>query len=232
MLNRGGVILDFFFPECFIGKGWFGIYWYLGSMMIIYVTLPWLKKVMASPKLLLCLVGLGIVCILVFVANMVWTVEDKITITFRLYCWLFYFLLGGYICKCPERFRWIKWYYLIPLAILNLFLFQVVTMRDIAFYYSSPVCMMFTLSVFCAIVNTRIRGSKLIGLLSNTFLPVYTFHLFISLALCRTSLYRWIEQVTTVPMAFCIGVGLSLIACYLSAIVIMRIPYIKQIFRL
>lgn len=230
-VKSGGVKLEFFFPNCFLFKGWFYFYWYLGSMMIIYAILPWLKIIMTSSKLLICLVVLGVVCTTMFVLSIVWPVEEYVTITFRLWCWLFYFLLGAFVCKSPEKIRWIRWYYVIPFACMHFFLFQVVPI-GYNYFYCSPVCMMFTLSVFCAIINTKIHGSKIIGLLSNTFLPVYTFHIFIALALCKTGLYRWIEQVTTIPVAFCIEAGLSLITCYVSAIVIMRIPYAKKIFRL
>lgn len=232
-VKSGGVNLEFFFPDCFLGTGWFYFYWYFGSMMIIYALLPVLKKVMASSRLHLYLIGLGVVCTVAFMANVMCDFEEKIVPgTFRLWDWLFYFLLGAIVCKCPEKFRWLKWYYVIPAALLYIALFQWLQLGGNSHYFSSPLCMLFTLSVFCAILHAPVQGNRLVSMLSDSFLPVYTFHSFLGLALCKVGLFNLLEQLLPTSLAYCVELAVTLVVCFAFGVIFMRIPYAKRIFRI
>lgn len=216
-----------------MGRGWFFFYWYFGSMMIIYALLPLLKKVMGSSRLPLYLLGLGTLCIAVFVGNIVCDFEMTLVPgTFRLWNWLFYFLLGAYVCKCPEKFRWMKWYYVIPAALLYIALFQWLQLRTNQPYFSSPFCMFFTLNVFCAILHAPVQGNKLLSQLSDSFLPVYSFHTFIGLALCKIGLFNTLEQWFPTSLAYSVELVVTVAVCFAFAIVFMRIPYVKRIFKI
>lgn len=181
----------------------------------------------------LYLFGLGTLCTAAFVGNIVCDFEmSMVPGPFRLWNWLFYFLLGAYVCKYPEKFRWLKWYYVIPTALLYIALFQCLQLNTNQSYYSSPLCMFFTLCVFCTIHHTPVQGNKFLSLLSNSFLPVYTFHTFIGLALCKVGLFNPLEQWLPTSLAYCVELVVTISVCFAFAIIFMRIPYVKRIFKI
>lgn len=84
--------------------------------------------------------------------------------------------------------------------------------------------MAFTLSLFLLITNTTIVHSKIIELLSNLFLPMYTIHLFVI----------WFvrdHNVLEFGGVICFYLQCSLLSILLS-FVIMKVPYIKSIFKI
>lgn len=84
----------------FLQRGQFGLFWYFGAMMILYVLLPKLQYIYnAHPRIFIAFtVFLGFMANAIFAANFLGiNIENKTIQTFRLWNWLFYFNLGGII---------------------------------------------------------------------------------------------------------------------------------------
>lgn len=201
-------------------------------MMIIYALLPLLKRVIASLWLFVSLLVLGGICTIVFIANLFWNFEAQVFLTFRLWNWLFYFLLGACVCKNPQWFKGIKWPYIVPAALLYIILFKQTGLYGNNLYYPSVLCIVFSLAVFVSILHVQIQGNKLIRLLSDTFLIVYTFHAFVGLALCKSGIFDVLEQTVPTSLAYCVELAATILASFAFGIVLMRIPLMNKIFRI
>ena len=99
-LARGSVMMDLLnFPlvciKCLVQKGMLWHFWYLGALLVIYLMLPLLTRVAYKKKLLLvCTCGIAVT--LEFVSYWLgYPVQKYIIQTFRLWTWLFYFMLGS-----------------------------------------------------------------------------------------------------------------------------------------
>lgn len=201
-------------------------------MIVIYALLPLLKRLMDSAHLPHALVGLGCVCCAVFAANVCWDFEQHVTQTFRLWNWLFYFLLGAYVREHGERLRWVRWWHAALTTILYVGFFLLVGLSSNAFYFCSPLCMVHTLVVFVVILRLKVEGSVWVARLSGTFLPVYTLHGFIEVAWCKTGAFRLLERTATLPLAYCVELAVVLLTCFAVALLLMRIPLMRKVFRI
>lgn len=92
--------------KCLLQKGNMGHFWYLGALLILYLLLPWISQ--KSLKYKRCLLfATGAVCFIFQTLSFFvqYPLQAYVIQTFRLWTWLFYFLLGGFI----ERITfWIK----------------------------------------------------------------------------------------------------------------------------
>ena len=221
------------FPECLIQEGRIYQYWYFGSMMIIYAILPFLLRFIQGRWLSRILVGIGLLCTSVFILNILYGFERHIIQTFRIWNWLFYFLLGAYIRMNETKFQKIKWYWIIPSIAIYILFFNLVKIGANEYYFCSPLCMTHSTICFTAIINLNISNSKLLSLLSNCFLPVYTFHTFIEVFLCsKTSLFRMLEHFFQTSVAYTLEYIIVAISCLSISLILMRIPYMDKIFRI
>lgn len=218
-------------PECFIGKGRLYQYWYFGSMMIIYAMLPYLLNIIQSKWLRPLLIGGFILCSFIFILTISNRFEEHIIITFRLWNWLFYFFLGAYIKLHEKDFKIIKWYWIIPSLVIYILLTKWAVIGGNM--YCSPLCMIHSMVCFVSILNFNISDSKLVTALSDCFLPVYTFHLFIEVFLCsKTPLFKAMEHSFQTEIAYIIEYLIVVIVCISTSLALMRVPYMDKIFRI
>lgn len=86
-----------------VQKGYFYQFWFFGSLIIIYLTLPIVKKVLEKDYsyfvLLLVLIVIGIVIEIINTFIFHKPIQQYIPQTFRLWTWFFYYILGGYLGK-------------------------------------------------------------------------------------------------------------------------------------
>ena len=84
------------FLKSFLQKGTMWQFWYLGALLIVYMLLPLLSKLNLNSKRVLLLVC-GIISIAIQVASFQYgePLQKHVTQTFRIWTWLFYFLLGA-----------------------------------------------------------------------------------------------------------------------------------------
>lgn len=221
------------FPECLIQKGRLFQFWYFGSMIIIYMLLPYLMKLTHSPKLWLILLGGALFCSIVFALNIYHGFEKHTIQTFRLWNWFFYFLLGAYIHQNESNLRWIKWYLILPSLVIYTLFFKMVKVGGNEFYFCSLLCMIHSSIVFISILNLKISGSKVITQMSNLFLPVYTFHMFIEVYICsKTPIFRLLEQSFQTSIAFIIEYSIAVLACIIFSLCLMKIPFMDKVFKI
>lgn len=221
------------FPQCLIQKGRIAQFWYFGSMIIIYAILPYLIKVIRSKWLKMTLLGVAFFCSVVFALNILYGFEKHIIQTFRLWNWLFYFLLGAFIHQNEASVKWIKWYYIIPSLAIYILFFQIIKIGGNEYYFCSPVCMIHSTICFVGILNLNISGSSIIGQLSNCFLPIYTFHTYIEVFWCsKTPLFSYFENTLPTSTAYIIEYCIVAITCIIFSLILMRMPYMTKIFKI
>lgn|SRR5574344_137875 len=221
------------FCYCFLQMGGYPVFWYFGSMCILYVMLPIINKLdkIHENFLIYFFVSLLILESLIFSLNIKMDFENKYIIqTFRIWNWLFYFSFGA-LCKrisAIDRFH-VKFYFIFGAAALYFVLVSMInnSISNTDCYYCSLPCMAYTGIMFFFISNIKIKDNIFVQNLSNLFLPVYAFHLTV-----YQLYYRYVDTSSFnefSPIFDFISVAtITIIISY----VIMRIPYVKKVFAL
>lgn len=208
-------------------------YWYFGSMIIVYATLPLLRNVIHSKKLIRLIAVCIAVSFVFFILNLKYNFEGcYIRQTYRVWYWFMYFFLGAYIRQNRDRFMFVKWKHAILMCVVYT-CFQVPVMRianlsSDEYFFGSVLCMLYAISVFCACLNTKIESSKIISMLSSLFLPVYAIH---------PATMTWLSYLTIVktfnPVAqYLVAYLLSCVITLSVAYILMKIPYVKGVFKI
>lgn len=100
-----GCLQNLFFQE-----GLFPVFWFMGALMLVYIITPILYRILNSRYWIIPLVVLASVCVVVDIVSLICFREINIVILgyipqpFRLWFWLFYFYLGGCICRKSPKF--------------------------------------------------------------------------------------------------------------------------------
>ena len=86
-----------------VQKGYAYQFWFFGSLIIIYLTLPIVKKLLEKDYsysvILLILIVIGIVIEMINTFIFHKPLQQYVPQTFRLWTWFFYYILGGYLGK-------------------------------------------------------------------------------------------------------------------------------------
>lgn len=207
------------------------VYWYFAAMIIIYLLLPTLKKLIDSKYLLTFLILLFLFCQVVFVLNLKYDFE-KIHVyqAFRIWNWVFYFILGMLVNKNPVLFNRINWWHT-GLACLAFLLFRRLNMKGNEYYFCSFPNMIYVLCLFVCLLKTSFspKSTVLISRLSTIFLPVYTIHWPIFIFCKSHGIYLYLPDpdllIITNYIIF------STIITVLS-LLIMKLPYAEKLFKL
>lgn len=225
------------FLGAFIQHGRWGVLWYLGAMIIIYLLLPLLNKLyQCHSAFLTTTIIIALIAHLVFINNLLPADNKNLDFglfqTFRLYNWLLYFLIGGLI----KRYRNFNIHSFIVLGLFALNIFYQFCLNEFLntsyceYYYSSFVVTILVTFLFIKLINMKLKYSPYISIFSFLFLPVYVIHIHI------ISLYNHIDYyfvnyiyppLLPVFKFLCCSV-ISIATSY----VLMKIPYVKQVFRL
>lgn len=214
-------------------KGTFGVYWYFGAIMLLYLVLPFINKLYSKRNLFLTIVGvLFFVELIVFCLNMTIGFEVKIPQPLRLWNWMFYFMLGGAVRLV--NYKNINRNLILAGALTALAVYLVAYRHMLVldclpstcceFWYSSPMVIMYVLGVFlwvCGFEGAN-RGfwRWIILILSPLFLPVFSYH--------NKIIYYigWIFPVG--PWQF---VGVALLSIVLGKI-LTKTPVVKEMFKI
>lgn len=219
----------------FVQLGKMSVFWYLGAMLMIYLLTPLLQKVLyKQPKLFnVSLLFLFFTTNIIFSLNYFDIHIDLNTIqTFRLWNWLLYYCIGGYIKKTKMSFNINPWVILF-LFVIN-FIYQSTSVSVVGsayceYFYSSLVVQILSASVFFYILSLKIESNSIISSLSNLFLPVYTFHMFV-IWYINAFFEKYIffgGEVNTL-----IYVSLSISISVMISLFIMKFPISKKIFKI
>lgn len=215
-----------------IQKGELPIYWYFGAMIIIYILFPFLNYIYKChykyflSLLVLLLISLSVIFLLNFTNEM--HIEQNTIQTFRLWNWLFYFCLGGYL----KRYSFHVSVYAVIFFIIINYLFQINTVKYInsvlcEYYYPSIPVMLLSASIFQYIRYTKPKLENLnIGVL---FLPCYTIHMQIIGRIRNIFEYLFSFTGILLPLLFWFFICIVLI---IISLLIMKIPYSTKIFRI
>lgn len=214
----------------FIQKGKFFMFWYLGTMIILYLLLPLLNNLVKKRYFfIIAFVILIIVRQYVMMQNIVSSAEVGVIQTFRLWNWMFFFVLGGairhYDIHLPNSILLgaIAVLSMVNVYFQNVFIPMIGNNHCEYFYSSAPVSMM-CLSVFLFLRNTKVSDNKTISVLSEVFLPVYTLHFFIVREIKDYFLYD-------IDLGIILFATVSFLSLFISFVVV-RVPFLNRIFKL
>ena len=221
--------------EWFLQRGFYSIFWYLGAMIYIYIYIlaPVVCKIISSSKARVALIIMLLICTIVVILNVSINFEQQyIRQTFRIWTWLFYFMLGAYIKQygCSKHISW--FFVLIMMATAAMFIIPSITHSSFEYLYGSVVCVLYAYCIFCACLNTDVRQSKIISALSSVFLPVYSFHVYFYLL--TNMLVKNYVSIDMIPASLqgsiCFVVVLTVSIVF--SLLITRIPYVKNLFKI
>lgn len=167
--------------------GAFWQFWYFGAMCLIYMLYPFLNNIYIEKQktFIHLFIFIIIICTTVLIINTITpgTFEKKIPQPFRIWNWLMYFCLGGYIKMNPKAFHW-KWVLLLAFVYCaQLFVVKYFNpaMFKADYNYASLLTLLYVYCLFQ--VLNRLDVHKIDGgikQLAPLFLPVYTIHPFIT----------------------------------------------------
>lgn len=228
------------FLYSFLQRGHFWMFWYLGAMVLIYLLLPILNKIYQRERLanvffILLFIGEAVVFALnLYVGEEQGQPFESLFIqTFRLWNWLFYFMLGGIIKRhgsCVRRthtfYMFLAFSFVLNIVVES-WLSPMMHSSFCEYFYCSVVVMLLCCLLFISIQRQNIHDNQLIASLSALFLPVYTFHVFVIFALSKVIDFSMFGIAAPIIMWFTISATTIFISFLL-----MQIPIMKNIFRI
>ena len=164
--------------------------------------------------------------------------ECHIIQTFRLWNWMFYFLLGVYFRTSGIKSKKTGGLWLLVLLLVCNYLHQVLLNPYMGtvlceYYYSSPLVIWGVFLVFGKINSMRIEPngkiSHLIRILSSLFLPVYAIHMFV-ISYSKSFigiLYTHFDALAPIV----VFVYVSMVS-FIVSYGMMRIPFINRFFKI
>lgn len=229
----------------FVQKGYCSVCWFLGAMIIIYTILPLLNKLYCLKKssFFMILITLFIVEFLVFIENLQNGVSGELNViqTFRLWNWLFYFMLGGGIRYFIRQFSvghlssiFLGWFCL-SLLVINYFfqrrLVSLIGSGACEYFYSSTIVIAFSIAVFLFVKLMVFQSivRSIINFLSPLFLLVYLIHPFVISIISK--LFSFNLSIPQFAIPYLVFITASLI-CVFVAKVLNLIPILRKIFSL
>lgn len=170
------------------GEPPFWHFWFFGSLLMVYMVFPLLKKYKSSHLPVLLALFLVLQVIFLFNLSLHGDAPFEITIpqVLRLYTWVFYCLLGGVMKAFMHRLPSVRLWHVLCLFLLNGLFQYLLTpyVNDIRceFFYVS-----FAVVICCVVIFKYISQydydrepvRRFISELSCLFLPVFTIHIFL-----------------------------------------------------
>lgn len=228
-----------------IQKGTFFQFWFFGSLIIIYCILPILHKILSKNKNIykIVLLILFFICIMIDVINIILGLNgqkiftEQIIQTFRLWTWLFYFLLGGYIGKYNVELNVCKNKKVYNLAILLTMVVIVIYQYIIGnfifknfhaeYFYDNILIMFYVLLIWSGVYNNQkyFKYESIIEKLNKYIIGIYILHPLIIKGISK--FYQYDNFLINIIMLILI-LSISVII----SIVIDEIPKIREIIKM
>lgn len=241
-----GVVKENFDPKAYavttfgslLQYGTFGIFWYFGAMICIYLVYPIVNK-LYNNSFKQFLIGVGVlssICCIIFAVSQLTgggKLEENVCQTFRIWNWVLYFSLGGMIKRYNNN-KMMAWIIVALSAIIYLVIKYISTQFhgyiSPEYAFGSIVTQIYACSVFMLLMNLKLTQdfSRIIDGFSNLFLPVYAFHM---LVISHTGLIAsaLMSAGIMAPLIYWMIVTLITIGiCY----ILMKLPYVNKIFRI
>ena len=177
-----------------IQKGYFFQFWFFGSLILIYLCLPILKKILHSKRSYLYILSLLVVIGLIFqLVNFLlqMPVQTYVIQTFRLWTWFFYYILGGFVAQFDiDNLKYIfkGWMKVVSMLLLlispMILFFMAKTIYHNLFaeyFYDSILVKAVSLGTFLTVLTFDLNTDKnrWIIKLSNQTMGVFVIHTYI-----------------------------------------------------
>ena len=223
-----------------IQKGYFFQFWFFGALIIIYICLPVLKKFLNSKRSYLYILSVLLVVGLIFeLANIVlqMPIQTYVIQTFRLWTWLFYYLLGGFIAQFDKdiiknRFkRWMKAVVVLLLLISPVILFFIAktTYHNLfaEYFYDTLFVKVVSLGIFLTILTLTLneKRSECIVSLSNQTMGVFIIHTYIMKVWEKLFGFSFVGSYLLFAI-FTLSVSFIIVG------ILMKLPYFNRIVKL
>lgn len=178
-----------------IQKGYAYQFWFFGLLIIIYLTLPIVKKVLEKDYsyfvILLILIVIGIVIEMINTFIFHKPLQQYVPQTFRLWTWFFYYILGGYLGKI--NIQEIKLTKLIKISFSIIFIISPILLFYLAknvyhdapaeYFYDSMIVKIVSIGLFILFLkiekNIVLKNNELIVKLSSLTMGVYIVHTYV-----------------------------------------------------
>lgn len=176
-------------------KGYAYQFWFFGSLIIIYLTLPIVKKVLEKDYsyfvILLILIVIGIVIEMINTFIFHKPIQQYVPQTFRLWTWFFYYILGGYLGKI--NIQEIKLTKLIKISFSIIFIISPILLFYLAknvyhdapaeYFYDSMIVKIVSIGLFILFLkiekNIVLKNNELIVMVSSLTMGVYIVHTYV-----------------------------------------------------
>lgn len=220
--------LLFNYIGAFIQKGHFWMFWYFGTMCLIYCLYPLINQLSKYKKYYLSvLILIGIFQNLMFSWNLISSDgEENIAQSLRVWNWFFYFMLGGILKRVVLDKKFLIALMLITI-IANLaiiwWLSPFVGSSYCEYFYSCPIVILLSTVLFIIVKEFHFKNNRLITSLSLLFLPVYTLHPFVIKAFNLVGINKYGGIIFYFTVLFA-----SILGCW----ILMKIPIVKKMFRI
>ena len=178
-----------------IQKGYAYQFWFFGSLIIIYLTLPIVKKVLEKDysyfAILLILIVIGIVIEMINTFIFHKPLQQYVPQTFRLWTWFFYYILGGYLGK--KNIHEVKLTKFSKLIFSLIFIISPILLFYLAknvyhsilaeYFYDSIIVKLISVVIFIIFIRIgkgiTLKNNELIIMLSSLTMGVYIVHTYI-----------------------------------------------------
>ena len=223
-----------------VQKGYFFQFWFFGALILIYLSLPILKKILNSKRrylyILSSLVAIGLIFELVNIILQM-PLQSYVIQTFRLWTWFFYYILGGLVAQFDKDIikkgfnRWMKIVTVLLLLISPVILFflakTIYHNLFAEYFYDILFVKIVSLGIFLTVLTLSLEEnkSKWIISLSNQTMGVFIVHTYVMKVLEKLLGFSYTGSYLLLPI---FTLCLSLIVVSL----LMKIPYFNRIVKL
>lgn len=223
-----------------IQKGYFFQFWFFGALIIIYISLPVLKKFLNSKRSYLYILSVLLVVGLIFeLTNIVlqMPIQTYVIQTFRLWTWFFYYLLGGFIAQFDKdiiKNRFKRWMEIIVVLLflvspLILFFLARTTYHNFfaEYFYDLLFVKVVSLGIFLTIFSLALNqdNNKWITFLSNQTMGVFIIHTYIMKVWEKLFGFSFVG-------AYLLFAIFTLCVSFIIVGMLMKIPYFNRIVKL
>lgn len=221
----------------FLQRGVFWQFWFLGSLIIIYLFIPIISRIFNKTKYYKLLVlGLFLLCLAYNFIN-IFILKDKILIkiipqALRLWTWIFYLCLGGLVRKenilnnISNNKYIIITFILILITVLYEFTLamHIYNRLEAENFYDSILVIITTYFIFTCFKKIEFKNSNVISIGGSLTLGVYIIHIFV------LELFRKFITMNNY-YNFLIAIIVFIIS-YLLTIIIAKIPVLNKLVKI
>ena len=221
-------------------RGYFSQFWFFGTLILIYLCLPILRKFLNSKRsylyILSSLVAIGLAFELTNIVLQM-PLQSYLIQTFRLWTWFFYYILGGLVAQFDKDIvkkgfkKWMKVVSVLLLLISPVILFflaKTIYHNFFAeYFYDILFVKVSSLGIFLTILTLDLKKkrSEWIVSLSNQTMGVFIIHTYVMKIWEKLIGFSFTGANLLFPI-------FTLVVSFLVVGMLMKIPYFNRIVKL